>query len=281
MIRTLIFVMVFLGVGSKLFADGFSPMSLEDVLLETDAITFVEIVGNKQKITYMNKGQGNLKESTVYTNDIKSKVLTSHVGDFAEKVFNTNYVQVLTKGVWLSIPGSGIEGKMKAGEKYVFLLKKGERKYSLLRAEKAEMLKQIVRIKKRQIEAGRRLIQKQKSIPDGIYYCSEAAMVQVVRLSDGRHAQIGMKCKTKPVRKELHSRYNMFLLTLTMSDKPKQTVLMVDGNGYWLFDHHWAAVTDNGSDSEGKPALYCSFDNEKDAKAVAKHFNISIVYPEQ
>lgn len=280
MILRLISLMVLFVMSNTLFADGISHMNYPEVLLETDVIILVEIVENKQKITHENKGQGDLRESVVYTNDIKSTVLSSHVGDFAEKVFNTHYTLAITKGMWLSIPGSGLEGMMKAGEKYVFFLKKDGDSYSLQRAEQAVMLEQIVRIKKRLIKAEQRLIQKQKSTPDGIYYFSRAAKIQMVRLSDGGSAQIGMKAQIEPVRKELHSRYNIFLLTLTLSEKTKQTVLMVDGNAYWLSDHHWAAAKENALDTEPKPLLYCSFDNVKDAEAVAKYFDISIVYPQ-
>ncbi|MFC1672427.1 hypothetical protein ACFL01_04760 [Planctomycetota bacterium] len=63
-------------------------MDLEKVLLETDTIILIEIIENKQTIKDKNKEEGNLEKSITYTNDIKSKVLSSPVGDFTEKVFS-------------------------------------------------------------------------------------------------------------------------------------------------------------------------------------------------
>lgn len=271
-------IVLFLLLGSNAFADGFHSRDLKEVLLETDAIILVEIVENKR--TIKNREEGGRRKSVAYTNDIKSKVLSSPGGEFAEKVFNTKYSLVLCKGVWLCIPGSGLEGYMKAGERYVFLLRKRENKYSLYRAEKAEMLEEILQLKKEQVEEDRRVAKEQEEIPNGIYSYSDAAEAQKVRLQDGRRIRIGEQCKFNIVRKELHSRYNLILLTLTLSDKPGKCVLIVNGKAYWLFDHHWAAVQDKASAAERAPTLYCSFSNREDAEAVADAFKVAIVYPQ-
>jgi hypothetical protein len=152
MTKIITIMVLFLLLVINAFADGFVPMELKQVLLETDTIILVEIIENKQTIKHENKGKGNLEESVTYTNHIKSKVLSSHVGESPGKEYSTKYSLVLVKGVWLEIPGSGLEGSMKPGEKYVFLLKKNEGKYSLLRAEKAESLEIVLRLKMDQTE---------------------------------------------------------------------------------------------------------------------------------
>jgi len=133
---------------ASVFADGFSPMELAKVVPDTDAIILVEIIENKQTVVHRNKGEGFGKESVVYSNAIKSKMLGSYVGDLEGAVFNTTYRLVLAKGVWLGIPGSGLEGNMKPGEKYVFLLKEGGGRHHLQRAEKAARLDEILVMKR-------------------------------------------------------------------------------------------------------------------------------------
>jgi len=130
------------------FADGFSPMELAKVVPETDAIIVVEITENTQTIEHKNKGEGFGMESVIYSNAIKSKMLGSYVGGLEGAVFNTTYKLVLAKGVWLGIPGSGLEGQMKPGEKYVFLLKERDGRHHLQRAEKAERLDEILVMKR-------------------------------------------------------------------------------------------------------------------------------------
>ena len=149
--------LLFLLLCSNAFADGFFSMELKSILFTIDTIILVEITENKKTTV-----EGKFKESVTYTNDIKSKVLSSHVGDFTGKTYNTKYSLVLVEGVWLGIPGSGLEEDMKPGEKYVFLLKKEYRGYSLQRAEKAEMLEKVLQLKKEQVEKDRREAQEQR-----------------------------------------------------------------------------------------------------------------------
>jgi len=241
MIRTTTATLLFMLLAGNSFADGFNPMPLKQVLLKTDTIILVEIVKNEQTITHKNKGAGSLKEVVVYTNDIKSEVIRTLMGKFAGAEYNTRYSLSLVKGVWLGIPGSGQEGKMKPGEKYLFLLKSNDGNYSLQRAEKANMLEKVLRIKKEQSDEDRRVTREQAKIPNGIYNYSDGSDAQKVRLQDGRRVRLGKKCDLDIVRRELHSLYDtktLIALSLTLGPgKPKPCILMIGGKAYWLYDH--------------------------------------------
>jgi len=265
-------LLLFLLAASHALADGFSPMPLRQVLLDTDMIIVVVIEGNKTTTTRQDHANG--RESYVYTSDIKSKVLSTHLGSFTDTQYNTKYSLTLVKGVWLSIPGSGLEGRMTAGDKVVLMLKNADGGHKLLRAEKCEKLKEVLRLRKELDDEERRIAEAQAKIPNGIYHYSAAAEDQKIRLQDGRRVHLGEKCDFSIVRKELHTRYNLILLTLTLdSAKSKNGVLIVDGKAYGLFDHHWAAEG-NTPGAEQQPRLYCSFDDQKDAEAVGMFFGI-------
>ena len=260
------------------FADGFTPMPLSDVLLETDVIILVEISENKGTTTHQTSGKENFSEEVVYTNDIKARVISAHLGEFTHRDFSTKYTITLEKGVWLGIPGSGLEGRMAPGEKYVFMLRQADGVYDFQRAEKAEKLDEVLRLKKELDDEDRRVAVAQAKIPNGIYRYSDedAPTVQKIRLEDGGRVKIGDQCEFDIIRKELNARYNLFLLTLTLgSAKPKRCVLMVDGKAFWLFDHHWAAV-EKAAGTEGAPTLYCSFKDRNNAEMVGAFFDVAI-----
>lgn len=283
MIRTTTATLLFMLLAGNSFADGFSPMPLKKVLLKTDTIILVEIVKNEQTITHKNKGAGNLREVVVYANDIKSKVIAAPVGKFAGAEYNTRYSLSLVKGVWLAIPGSGQEGRMTPGEKYLFLLKRNGGDYTLQRAEKADMLKEVLRIKKKQDDEDRRVAREQAKIPNGIYNYSDQGDAQKIRLQDGRRVRLGAKCDLNILRRELHSLYDtatLIELSLTLtSGKPKPCILMIGGKAHWLYDHSGNAVFMGYTPGATKPpSLHCSFNNRKDAEAVAKFFKISIFH---
>jgi hypothetical protein len=267
---------LFLLLVTRAFADGFSSMPLKDVLLKTDVIILVEISENKGTTTNRTAGQDDLIKAVVYTNDIKAKVISVHRGEFTSAEFVTKYSLTLMKGVWLVIPGSGLEGRMAPGEKYVLMLRQADGAYNLQRAEKAEKLDEVLRLKGELDDEDRRVAEAQAKIPNGIYHHSDVATAQKVRLEDGRRVRIGEKCDVDMTRKELTAPYNLILLTLTLgTGKPEQCVLMVDGKAYWLFDHHWAAG-EKSAGAEGSPRLYCSLTDPKNAEAIAAFFGITI-----
>jgi len=59
MTKVITIMVTFLLLEISAFADGFIPMELKQVLLETDTIILVEIIENKQTIKHENKGEGN------------------------------------------------------------------------------------------------------------------------------------------------------------------------------------------------------------------------------
>jgi hypothetical protein len=264
-------------------ADGFSPMELKQVLLKTDTILLVEILQNAKSVTHRNKGQGSPKESVRYDYDIKSKVLKAPVGRFSAKEYAAKYSLVLAKGVWLVIPGSGLEGHMKPGEKYVFLLKQTGEKHTLLRAEKSDALEKILQVKKELAAEDRRVAREQAKIPDGIYRYSNKSGAKRIRLRDGRRVAIGEKCKLDIVRREMHSLYDaaiQIVLSLTLAkSQTERCILLVGGKAYWLFDS--SGVKESLGYSPGAktpPGLYCHFMTNEEARAAAKFFNVPIFY---
>ena len=265
------------------FADGFNPMELKQVLYQTDTILVVQIIQNQETITHKNKGKGFGKESVRYDYDIKSKVLESPVAEFTEAEYNTRYSLVLAKGVWVAIPGSGLEGNMKPGEEYVFLLKKTDKTYRLLRAEKSDALKTILKLRKAQQEEDKRIAEEQQKIPNGIYHYSRNTDGQRIRLQDGSRIRLGDKYSPDIVRRELHSLFDsttLIELSLTLgSGTAKPCILMIGGNAYWLYDHSGNAVFMGYAPGAKKPpALYCSINSKKDAEALASFFKISIFH---
>jgi hypothetical protein len=251
-------------------------MSLRRVLLDTDAIILAEILENKATIKHRDKGEGNLREAVVYTNDIKTRVISTHFGEFTGTEYDTRYSLTLVKGEWLGIPGSGLEPRMVPGEKYVLMLRHVDGTHTLRRAEEPEKLEEVLRLRKELHLEDRRVAETQAKIPDGIYHYSDDAEAQKVRLQDGRRVQIGEQCDFDIVRRELYTRYNLVLLSLTLrSGKPGHCVLMVAGKAYWLFDHHWAAKR-NVPRAEQPPRLYCSFNDRKSAEAAGAFFGIAI-----
>lgn len=80
-------------------------MPLRKVLSETDAIVLVEISENKRTSIHRTTGEGHFGESIEYTNDIKARVISAHVGEFRGAEFDTKYSLTLRKGVRLVIPG--------------------------------------------------------------------------------------------------------------------------------------------------------------------------------
>jgi hypothetical protein len=259
-------------------ADGSMAMQLKKVLLDTDVIILVEITQNEQTTEHRKAKKGTRFGGwTRYTNDIKSKVISTHLGEFSSAIYNTKYVLTLVKRVWLVIPGSGLEGRMKPTEKYVLLLKANGKSHKLLRAEKAEKLGEVLRLRKEVEAEDRRVAKAQAKLPNGIYHVAEMGEGQKIRVRDGRRVQIGKLRKLDIAHKKLQSRHKLVLLSLTLrSDKAGRGVLMVDGKGYWLFDHHWASGTGNASPAVRPPTLFCSVENGKEAEAVAAHFRIAI-----
>ena len=277
MTRTVLTLALLLALAGQAFADGFTPMQLEKVLRHTDAIILVEIVQNERTVTPHKEAGSKWGKAFVYTNDIKSKVISTHLGKYREATYDTRYSLTLVKGVWISIPGSGKEGYMKPGERHVLLLKADGESYSLLRAEKAERLQEVLRLRKEGEEEDRRIAEAQARIPNGIYHVAEMGKGQKIRVRDGRRVQIGKRRDLGTARKKLQSRHKLVLLSLTLgSGKAGNGVLMVDGKGYWLFDHHWASGDGNAVPAGRPPTLFCSIENRKEAEAVAAHFGIPI-----
>jgi hypothetical protein len=277
MVKAVSTLLLLLLLDSSAFADGFSPMPLRQVLLETDAIILAEILENNGTTTHWDTGKGIFSARVVYTNDIKARVISTHLGEFTNAEYDTKYSLTLVKGVWVTIPGSGLEGQMSVGEKYVLALKNVNGTYTLQRAEKAEKLEEVLRLRKELDEEDRRVAEAQARIPNGIYHLSELAEASKIRLHDGRRFRIGEQCDFDIVRKELRSRYNLFLLSLTLgSSKPGYCILMVDGKAYWLSDSHWAAEQ-NAPGTERSPKLYCEFTDRSNAEAVGGYFGIAVV----
>jgi len=123
-------------------------MAMRRALLHTDVIVLVEILENKGTTTHRDKGKGSLKEAIVYTNDIKARVIRTHVGEFAHVEYETKYSLTLVNGAWLSILGSGLERRMVPGKKYVLMLRNLHGVHELCRAEKAERLEEVLRLKR-------------------------------------------------------------------------------------------------------------------------------------
>ncbi|MFT5128481.1 MAG: hypothetical protein ACI8W8_002092 [Rhodothermales bacterium] len=271
----LISLLLHLLVG-RAFADGFSAMPLEQVLLDTDVIILVEILENTATTTHRNKGAGAFSEAVVYTHTIKSTVLSTHLGKFTGAEYNTMYSLTLAKGVWLAIPGSGLEARMATGEKYVLMLKTAGDTHRLQRAETAARLDEVLRVRQKLDDEDRRVAKAQAQIPDGIYHYSDAAEARKVRLQGGLRVAIGELCNFVIVHKEMYARYNLFLLSLALAPgKPGRCVLIVGGKAYWLFDHHWAAGRRDLSSAE-RPTLYRSFPDRESAKAVSEFFDIAV-----
>jgi len=268
---------ILLLLASRAIADGFSSMPLRDVLLETDTIVLAEILQNNATTTQRKEGNAAFRECVIYANDIRTRVIGTHLGTFTSTEYNTKYSLTLVKGVWLGIPGSGLERRMAPGEEYVLLLRRVDGGYTLQRAEKGEDLEKVLRIRKELDDEDRRVAAAQARIPNGIYHYSDAAETQKVRLEDGRRVTIGDQCDFDIVLKELQPRYNLTLLSLTVdSGKPGRCILMVDGKAHWLFDHHWAANA-NDAGAEHTARLYCSLNDKSDAEAVGKFLGITIV----
>ncbi len=59
MMKIITIMVLSLLLANNAFSDGFIPMELKQVLLETDTIILVEIIENKQTIKHENKGEGN------------------------------------------------------------------------------------------------------------------------------------------------------------------------------------------------------------------------------
>jgi hypothetical protein len=252
-------------------------MPLKRVLLDTDVIILVEVLENKGTTKHRDKGEGKAKfrESIEYTNDIKTNVISTHLGKFSGAKYDTKYSLTFVKGVWLGIPGSGLESQMAPSEKYVLMLKHVKDGYRLQRAEKSEKLEEILRVRMKLDREDQRVAEAQAKITNGIYHYSDAADSQKIRLQDGRRVQIGKRADFKISQKELSTPHDFVLLRLKLdSDKPGNCVLMVQGKAHWLFDHHWAS---GERPVKGEsPKLYCSFKDRKNAEAVAAFFGIAI-----
>jgi hypothetical protein len=267
--------LLFLLLASRVVADGFNPAPLSQVLSETDVIIQVEILKNEGTTTHRDAKDGR-REMVVYTNDIKTRVISTHLGKYPHAEYNTKYSLTLVKGVWLGISGSGLESRMAPGEKYVLMLREVNGAYNLQRAEKAENLDEVLRLRKELDDEDRRVAEAQAKMPNGIYHSSDEATARRVRLEDGRRVRIGEPCTFDIVRKELRTVYNETFLCLTLrSEKPRQCILIVDGKAYWFFDHHWAAQEKHGG-AEESAKLYCPINDRKNAEAVGVFFDIAI-----
>jgi len=121
-------------------ADGLSPMPLADVLPQAEVVVVAEIVSNRETITEtrapdLDPVVGG--HSFRYAYQIRFKV-TERLKGMAPDEVELCYEMVVVKGAWLAWPGSGLEGQMKPGERYVLLLTRQKDAFRLLRAEKVE-----------------------------------------------------------------------------------------------------------------------------------------------
>jgi hypothetical protein len=315
MTRLLVFAYSCLLAGMAL-ADGFTCAELPKVLPNADTILQVEILKNHETITqrddravrwqkdllrrcdlnrmihggnrfeYLNSPMvwGWENVSVTYAYDIESRVLKCHWGAFAGDRYDTQYSQVLVKGMWLVISASGLENHMKAGEQYVFLLNTVGGKPTLLRAEKPERLPEILKLKKELVDEDLRIAQEQLKIPDGIYRFSDLKDAQRIRLQDEtRLARIGDKYDPGIIRRELLAFHDVHTLILTLkTEPPNYGILMVKGKAYRLFNGVgcYGPVYGYVSGTRPPPSLACDFKHREEAQAVADFFKIVIFqYP--
>lgn len=141
--KFLLYLTVFGILAAPVFADGLTPMKLDDVLPRAKAVVLVEIVSTNGTIVER-KDAGEVK-SVTYTYNIKCKV-AEEIRGTTPKDMDLKYEMIVVKGVWLSWPGSGLEGRMKPNEKYVLLLESTDGDLQLLRAEELSQLDKIKKL---------------------------------------------------------------------------------------------------------------------------------------
>jgi hypothetical protein len=258
------------------FGDGFMSRPLEEALLATDAIILVEITQN-ESTTQRRPGATKEDRDTVdYTNNIKATVIGNHWGNFAGDVFNAEFSRTLVPGVWLLGDASGLEDNMTPGNEYVLLLRRTEGTYRLQRAEEGKKLDEILRLRKEIDDEDRQNAEALKRIPNGLYYFSVDKNDLKVRFEEGHRFHLGRVYEPKIVQRKLAKRFSLFLLTLTLQDKPpSKCIMVVDGKAYLAFDDCWAAErARNGV--EDPPRLFVGLKDEPSAKAVGAFWGVQI-----
>jgi hypothetical protein len=271
------FALCFIGTLCSALADGFVSMKLKEVLLDTKTIILVEIIENTQTIEHREarKGIPN-SEVFIYKNEIKSNVLSTHLGEFEGRQYNTTFVQTLCKGVWARTPNSGLEGRMKPGERYVLLLSPpGFMHMEFMRAEEGGKLAEILQLRKEVEEEERRIAEAQARIPNGIYRFSVESGSQKVRTVEGFRGQIGQKLTPDIVGRKFKRLGKRITLRLTLGSKlPGNCFLMLDGKGYFLYYGYWDPPS--RPPTARSPELRCNLRTPEEAKPLAAYFGVAV-----